>query len=155
MTWNQIRQRGLAWRCLRHELKLDGGRPFFPFGVRFFIQVKHRAIGRNLLKIGRGSKGDAAADEGLSGLGGDFRAAEQTEVKINAAGIPKFGIHPHQRSVILINAGLDENFARVVAESAIEHLANLNAAIKNRRKGLGRLARSTDEQGPSAEFDIS
>ena len=71
-------------------MKRDGGRPFFPFSIGFFIQAENRAIGRRLLKIGRGGKGDAAADEGLGGFSGKFRAAEQTEMKINAAGIPKF-----------------------------------------------------------------
>ena len=67
----------------------DGGRPFLPFSVGFLIQAKNRDNGRRVLQIGRCGKGDAAADEGLGGFGADFRVAEQTEMKINAAGIPK------------------------------------------------------------------
>ena len=65
------------------------GDHFSHSAFNFFIQAKNGAIGRRLLKIGRCGKGDAAADEGLGGFSGNFRAAEQTEMKINAADIPK------------------------------------------------------------------
>ena len=94
--------------CLQHGGQRDGGRPFSPFIFGFFIQNKNCAIGRRVLKIGLCRKFNTAADEGLGGFGADIRAAEQANVDIDDAGIPKFRIHPHQRSVFFPNAGMDD-----------------------------------------------
>ena len=115
---------------------MDGGRPFSPFVFGFFIQAENRAIGSRVLKIGWCRKFNAAADEGLGGFGADIRTAEQADVDVDAAGIPKFGIHPHQRSVFFPNAGVDDDFAGIVAEPAVQHFAHLNVPIENRRLRL-------------------
>lgn len=86
----QVWQSGFILHCLRHGMQRNGGRPFFPFIFRFFIQVENRIIGCRVLKIGRGGKLDAAADESLGGFGADIRAAKQADVDVDAAGIPKF-----------------------------------------------------------------
>ncbi len=115
---------------------MDGGRPFSPFIFGFFIQNENHAIGRRVLKIGWCRKFNAAADEGLGGFGADIRAAEQADVDVDTARIPKFRIHPHQRSVFFPNAGMYDDLPGVVAEPAIQHFANLNVPIKNRRLRL-------------------
>ena len=112
---------------------MDGGRPFSPFIIGFFIQNENRAIGRRVLKIRRGGKRETPVDEGLRGFGADVRAAEQADVDVDATCIPKFRSHPHQRSVFSQNAGINDDRPGNVAESAIQYFPNLNIPINNRR----------------------
>ena len=112
--------------------------PGLPLLLRPVVQGEDGARLDRLAALVRRREGDAAVEQGAQRLDVDRRAAEQAELRVDAAGVPEHRVGPDQRGEVPPDRDPQIDRGGLGVQADLDHLADLELPIEDRIAGLDR-----------------